>query len=428
MDLHPNVKVPVEFDLEGQEHHQLTLAQREQREQAYYTRLRVELMSGEAEGILFGSSERLNSYQLSRSGVLLDLRPYWENDSEIDESDYFMEVLDAFAADGKRTVIPLPFAFSCVYLNRDVLKGLNEELDTRFAISTEELLTWYEQAREGDPELQLFFSAPGKDALFPIERPDHLDFASGTAGFASPEFLRFLERTNAVLNDDPNLDPNEEIGRSYGALANELLRYKATGKEPVTVTGGMDNFPPYRLATMGRTSLATLEAVSLYQLMNLEQPLEYMAGLYPLTSSGGRLGVDTEEDFSVPASCKNPELAWEFIKHCIREREDFTFSRYGGHNADYTAYFALNRKNFLKMVEDMPNTVKRTYFPGYIAFEPVDGEELLKKLESFFFLELVNTKQYGLDVGEYLDEYYIQALITAPQCADKIQGRAEIWL
>ena len=35
---------------------------------------------------------------------------------------------------------------------------------------------------------------------------------------------------------------------------------------------------------------------------------------------------------------------------------------------------------------------------------------------------------YNVDVQEFLDEYYVNGLITAEECADKIQGRAEIWL
>ena len=39
-----------------------------------------------------------------------------------------------------------------------------------------------------------------------------------------------------------------------------------------------------------------------------------------------------------------------------------------------------------------------------------------------------NIGKYNVDVQDYLDEYYVNELTTAEECAQKIQGRAEIWL
>ena len=52
----------------------------------------------------------------------------------------------------------------------------------------------------------------------------------------------------------------------------------------------------------------------------------------------------------------------------------------------------------------------------------------MDKVNEIFSLPLVNLNSYGVDVQEYLDEFYVNELITAEQCAEKIQGRAEIWL
>ena len=61
-------------------------------------------------------------------------------------------------------------------------------------------------------------------------------------------------------------------------------------------------------------------------------------------------------------------------------------------------------------------------------FEPFDVEVLTDQLNEIFSLPLVNLNSYGIDVQEYLDEFYINELTTAEQCAEKIQNRAEIWL
>ena len=50
------------------------------------------------------------------------------------------------------------------------------------------------------------------------------------------------------------------------------------------------------------------------------------------------------------------------------------------------------------------------------------------KLEQVLPLPLVNSGAYGIDVQEFLDEYYVNELGTAEQCAKKIQERVTIWL
>lgn len=52
----------------------------------------------------------------------------------------------------------------------------------------------------------------------------------------------------------------------------------------------------------------------------------------------------------------------------------------------------------------------------------------MDKVNEIFSLPLVNLNSYGVDVQEYLDEFYVNELTTAEQCAEKIQDRAEIWL
>ena len=61
-------------------------------------------------------------------------------------------------------------------------------------------------------------------------------------------------------------------------------------------------------------------------------------------------------------------------------------------------------------------------------FEPFDIAVVIDQLNEIFSLPLVNLNSYDVDVQEYLDEFYVNELITAEQCAEKIQDRAEISL
>ena len=294
-------------------------------------------------------------------------------------------------------------------------------------MDSNDILDWYERARETAPDLQLFFTAGGKDTLFPAEKSAYLDLDGGTASFDSPGFHTFLERTNAVLNDDPGLDPEDEIGYGDAASADELLRYQATGKEPVTFD---PQYYPYyyNIITKGRASLAVVDISQTFALTAYDQPFAYMAGPFPLTDTLGRLGLSSTDGFAVPSSCRDPALAWEFIKYCVSGRETVSFEKYGYGNTEYTRNLPINKRNFSLTMEGFPEVLKRGVSLGRGALGPVDGELLAEKVEQALALELIDSRQYGVDVGDYLEEYYEKGLTTAEQCAKKVQDRAEIWL
>lgn len=426
MELHPNVKIDFDYDITAQENFAIGVEEGKIRKANYYARLRTELLSGEGNYLLYGSGEELNQYQLSNNGTLLDMLEYFENDPEIDENDYFMDALNAFLVNGKMTSIPISFAFNATFLNRKIMEELGVDLTDRFAVTTSELLDWYEMALESNPDLQFLFSAPGKDKLFQYERVDYIDLDTKRVTFNSPEFTRFLERTNNVINDDPDI-MEKAVGKTYGAIANENLFYHETGEEPYSIPY-FDGNLAYDMAVNGRVSFATIEAVDMYPLVNFQQPLEYMAGPFAFTSTEGKLGLTSKEDFSVPSSCKNPELAFEFIKYCISNREELTFARYNHNNWSYTHEIALNKNTFSKMAVDAPETIKRVGVAGYAKFEPVDGDALKKTVEQALAQKTVNDKLYGVDAEEIFDEFYVQGIIGAEECAKKIQDRAEIWL
>ena len=162
------------------------------------------------------------------------------------------------------------------------------------------------------------------------ERFRYMDLEAGTASFDSPEFVRFLERTRDVINDDPELDPNREAGFGYGALLDENLRYDVTGKPAPSIVHyrpGVSSSGPTmdeNITERGRASFAAVEEMDLYQIANYQQPFEYVAGPFPLVSTDGRLGL--------------------------------------------SAY----RDNFV---------VTASYTPGYAHFDPVDGEQMMKRIE-----------------------------------------------
>lgn len=430
MSLHPNVTITFDIGIEASENNRLTKAERLLRRESFYTQMRIELASGEGDYLLYRMDERFHIPQLSRSGLLEDLRPYFENDPDFDSSEYFQPVLEAFSCDGKLTVMPLSFMFDAVYLNREMLKAIDVDASTINTVSVTQLLDWYEQAAETDNNLNLLFTSPDKGALFPIERSSYIDLGAGTSSFESPEFISFLERTQTMSNEDPDLDYETERGVMDSGLFNEQVRFQSTGSVLDSAFGlGAELNDKFRkVAVKSHPALAVIEPAVNYSLLHMDAPMEYVVGPCPLVSSSGMLGLTSRESFAIPSSCTSKKLAWEFIKYCIspRDEERMTFSNLGSPGM-YTSDIPVSRTNFKSNLQHYAQNGDSGGIVTY-ATDSVNAETVTNKLEQVLSLPLVNSGAYGIDVQEFLDEYYVNELGTAEQCAKKIQERVTIWL
>nr|WP_317380190.1 extracellular solute-binding protein [uncultured Faecalimonas sp.] len=429
MQLHPDVKISFEEAANFNERLSLSRTEIRMKRESFFSQVRMELASGEADYLLFGMRDFLDPVQLSKNGLLIDLYPYFDSDPEINQEEYFSQILATYTVDGKLPTIPMSVTYNAVYLNRPLLEENGIDLSDIVTVTPQDLLDWYEVARTSEDGLNLFFTSPGKDTLFATERLAYMNPIQKTARFDSPEFVEFLERTAATENSDPELSADER--RMDSEFFNEQIRFRETGKLNERYFGpiGSYGYETYGgIAQKSRPALATWESVNTYALLYLEQPMEYAAGPYPLLSSDGKLGLESIEDFAIPSSCKDPDLAWEFIKYCIRPREEdrMDFAHFGL-PTDYTSHLPLAKTNLYYHLQDLAGGGATGLSMSY-QFEPFDVEVLTDQLNEIFSLPLVNLNSYGIDVQEYLDEFYVNELTTAEQCAEKIQGRAEIWL
>ena len=430
MELHPSVTIKLDYDWKYAE--DLSLEERGQRQKDFYTRVRTEIAAGEADYLLYGGAESMDYYRMGKNGALENLWPYLENDPDIRTEDYFMPVMEAFDVEGKLPVIPYSFRVRGVSLDKKRLEAVRVDVESLVTVNADQLLTWYEQARESDQDLQLFFTAQGKDVLFHVERICYTDLAAKTASFDSPEFVAFLKRSRNVINDDPNLKPISELSRGYAVIFDQSIAYQETGKVSPYIQMPEEMNYWEHMATLGRPSLAVEENIQMVQLTSRLYPLEHIAGPYPLVSTDGHLGISAGTDnFAMPASLKNKDLAWEFIKYCLSKRDDLTFDRYGDNGcAYYCNGIPVNRAMYRQMAEDMPNYVKGDGTVGFALyqFEKVDGQAMENLMDEILTMAPVSIGKYNLDVDDYLEEFYVNELTTAEECADKIQARAEIWL
>ena len=141
------------------------------------------------------------------------------------------------------------------------------------------------------------------------------------------------------------------------------------------------------------------------------------------------MGVFSYETFAVPSSMEEKELAWEFIKYCMSDREDTRFIQ-AGYQWDYTWNIPTNRANWEQIVQRVSGGIGFGTSSAGVSdnFSGADVDQVLADLDEILSYPLVPVDYYNVDVQDYLDEFYKNGLTTAEECAQKIQGRAEIWL
>lgn len=423
MQLHPQVKIEFDYELGEAELNSLSRAERNMRRESYYAQLRLELAAGESDYLLYNIPEDLDLPSVS--GLLEDISEYWDSDPDIDPDEYFTPVLEAFAVGGKIPVLPFSFMYNGMYFSKPVLQSLSIDPGSIQSVSSDDILDWYEEAHQSDPELNLIFTSPGKDLLFAAEKPRYIDLENKTADFQSPDFIRFLERTSAVSNDDPELDPESEIGVSDPELMNEKLRCAETGADPSVSLGNFADLFGH-LVTASRPAFAAQMNVGMADMVSVLHPMEYVAGPYPYTSSDGKLGITSLASFALPVSCKNKELAWEFMKHCVLPRDSVDFSHLGSRQR-YTHDIPLSKTNFRNSVAYLAENGSSGMTAGP-QFDSLGLDDMTGALEQVLSTPLVNTGAYGVDLQDHLDEYYVNGLTTPEQCAEKLQDRVNIWL
>ena len=429
MELHPNVQILLDYDRKNNEYR--SSAESKMKKNSFYTNLRMEIASGEADYLIYSATLDMDFTPLARSGLLEDLWTYWENDPDIRDEDYFLPVIESFEVDGMLPVLPYSFYLTGGCFNKSYLEELGVDLSALQLVDSDDILDWYERLRETHPDLQLFFTGTGKDGLFSSELASYIDLENNTASFDSPEFLTFLQRTQNVINDEPIQDI---VGWGNWYYMEMALNYDETGEISSPFVQSITSAK--KVVTSSRDSFCTVAQVNIYDTISMfQQSYDYLAGPYPVLSTNGHLGIYADQgEFMMPASMKNKELAWEFMKYCISEREDLTFNGYDDFPGTDTFFTSIaipvNKPNYGRMAEESVEQVKFVNGNGYevLDFEPVNGEEIVAFMDEVLSHSPVNIGKYNVDVQEFLDEYYVNELITAEECADKIQGRVEIWL
>ena len=370
----------------------------------YLQRTSVEMMSGQSADIVDLAQMSVSRYV--KSGLLCNLYDFMEMDSDFHSEDYYTNIFKAKEYDGGLYSLPFYFLYDMTYLSRPLFEEAG--LDAPDALDYEKMLDLYRQVN--DKAGKDFSIMPGiiSEWFFKYEFPAYYDIEAGTANFDSPEFISYLKRTK---NEIPKLENMADW---------DMTR----------IAAGVDDFmqEDYLFCNYDITSIDTYNMLIDYP--NILPPV-------PMRSHDGQFGFSTlQADYGIVRSCENKELAWEFLKYCISEKQPpdtLEHEAVMDYTGQFHAWVPINIQNFYHSF-----TLECNYYRSIMTdvtnWKQGDPQQLTEQaVEQIHAWNLQRnfacseTEIFGL-LQEELNNYYQYDLATAEETAKSIQTKMSIFL
>ena len=245
------------------------------------TKLTTEIMAGNVPDML--ALGNLPYTQLAAKGILEDLYPYIEADSELNKEDFFPNVLASLEVDGK-----LYSTVSGFYITS--LAGASSVVGDTPGWTYEEFDAALASMPEGCQPMEAYMT---RDTILQtclaLDMPSFVDWSTGKCNFDSADFVDLLKFANRF--------PAE-----YNWEENEI--YESTSER----------------IQQGKQMLMESYIFSINEMMyndsNFGGSMTYIG--YPTNNGvGSVLNLDTGNAMS--SACKNKEVAWEFLRNFFTE-------------------------------------------------------------------------------------------------------------
>lgn len=411
---YPNVKITVDYAIPAGE--QVT----EEAITAYSQRMVTELMSGNSTDIISHYGGTPSPKNISENGYALNLYERMDNDPDFYREDYFTNIFQAMEFKGKLYQMPVLFYANVVFLNSYITSALGYTFQPWDEIGYDEIVAIYRKAEE-------------KGLLAPGFTMEYMDYRSGGALFqeaAMPDF--FDEQAKEVRFDSPEFI-------QYLTDTKPLPSNRSLGEGIMGMGGGQAIQMFAQSNISGNTSLMFSTAMQMSDFPEISKSVEGTTPPLFLTSKGGKRVFACTLQYMIPSSCKNPDLAWEFLKFAVaRVEEPGYYTLLDG--VDFlNGNFPLERENFYAYSKLYAQADAASRKSPEKWMEKFDKEKAECPLDDAFFqqagqaIEKLNTETIlPVPLAQVLQpilvQYYDTDTLTPEECARQMQERAEIYL
>lgn len=358
------------------------------------TKMNADIVAGNIPDILYVDSASVQQYVAK--GILEDLTPYYEKDSELNTSDIVEPLYEAMKIDGKLYYISPSF-------------GVNSLLGSADVVGTESGWTFEEfkaLLEEKGDSVRPFYSDNKSSMLYTLLGngiADFVDWQTGECRFDSQDFKDILE----ICNTGTNEEPDYENGPSMPTLVQQ-------GK--VLLTEGY----------------VDLEELQMYSKM-FGNKLTFIG--YPNEKKeGSYFTIDTPIGISAKSEVK--DAAWEFIRIFMTKEYQATKNRWSTPTRqdclDMKIKAQMTTENYTDEFGQEISPVSSSYGYGNdweVEIGPSSQEEV------DLYLDLIkNTKKVGgydykiMDILSEETEAYFKGDKSLEDTVDIIQNRVTTYV
>lgn len=249
------------------------------------TKLLTEIMAGNVPDILSVSSE-LPYRRLAAKGLLEDLTPYIEADSELKLSDFFPNVISAMTVDGK-------LCAACTSFGVQTVAGAASVVGDTPGWTYDDYFEALSKMPEG---CEGFDFGVDKSKMLMVcvalAMSELVDWSTGECRFDSEEFIKMLNYAASFPNaPDDNYQYSGDDSPSARIAAGKQMLYMASFGSTDFMTDNYDELFGGKATFIG----------------------------FPTTDGSVGCVMGMNESYAMSSACKNKDAAWEFIRGFLTE-------------------------------------------------------------------------------------------------------------
>lgn len=244
--------------------------------EAGLAQLNSDIVSGNAPDIIDLSSGSVSQY--IEKGILEDLYPYFDKDSELKKENYIQSVFKAYERDGKLYAALPTFSINTII-------GKTSDVGSEMGWKIEDLMALVNSKPEGTEVFSYATKESILSSLCAYGLTDYVDWSTGKCSFDSEDFIKVLEFSNRFSSESEY--NYEEGGTSM----------------PTKIRNG-------QLLLM-MTSIGDVASYQMYEGM-FGEPITFIG--YPSSSGTGSSISTNEVLLGISSKSKNKDGAWEFVR------------------------------------------------------------------------------------------------------------------
>lgn len=365
--------------------------------EAGVSQLNSDIISGNAPDIIDLSNGSVSQY--IEKGVLEDLYPFFDKDSEIKKENYVQSVFKAYENDGKLYAVMPSFGINTVM-------GKTSDVGSDMGWTMDDLIALVNSKPEGTEVFSYATKESILSSLCMYGLSDFVDWSTGKCSFDSEDFIKVLEFSNNFTSESDYI---------YDENAPSM---------PTKIRSGQ------QLLIM--TNITDVGSYQMYEAMYGE-PVTFIG--YPSSTGTGSSIMSSEVLLGISSKSKNKDGAWEFVRTFLApeyQTQDYMWGFPVLKSAlDETFKKAMEPEYYTDENGNQVKTTKSSW--GYDDFnfdvyeatqEQVDAiQNLIDNADSVYEY---NTEMYNIISEE--SAAYFAGQKTAKDVADVIQSRVQIYV